>query len=840
MSRGFFMPIKEESHLHLHTDMHTTPRELASILKVQTPSNNLEQTLTDISTDTRSLFSAKTSIFFALPGARHQGSQYISKAISLGVTNVVFEQGVALDAAKHPDINFYIVPNALDALQQIVSFKQREFSFSRIAITGSNGKTIVKEWLAEVLSHEFHIVKSPKSFNSQIGVPLSVWKMSEKHNLGIFEAGISMPNEMEKLERMIVPTYGLLTNLGSAHQENFSSLEDKLNEKLKLFYSSEVLILKFEMLKAYPKSFLLLKEKNPKIKFLSCGTEIPCNFIAKTEGNKLYVKYGADEMTIPVLENNPSTIENLTLTACVCLFLGKTSRDVIARFSELKAISMRLEKMQGIYQTTIINDTYNADLDSFKIALDFLALQGNSKKSLILSEISNLSTISVCEILRNYSLDSIVFIGNQFVQDKTEIERFISSSTYFYKDTDQFIRAFHHQELRSQTILIKGARSFLLDKISDFYKFKTHSTELRIHMNAIVHNLNLFSKHVDHKTKIMIMLKAQAYGLGSVELAKLLENQRVDYFAVAYTDEAIELRNAGIQTAIMVMNPGTDTFDRLIDYNLEAEVYSLSFLKNLVRYLDTLAPSAPLKIHLKIETGMHRLGIATNDIDEVLRVIALSSFLEVVGIFSHLAASDMADHDEFTLNQNETLTSVATEISDKLDVKPLIHLVNTSGIIRHPTLHHDMVRLGIGLFGFDGTDLLKNQLQSTISFVARIAQIKELEKNKTVGYNRNGKLQRKTKIAIVNVGYADGYTRKFGNGQASVWIQNQLFPTIGNICMDMIMIDITEGVNINEGDLVELMGPHVGISKLALTAETIPYEIITNISSRVSRVYIHD
>ncbi|MFY7861213.1 MAG: alanine racemase, partial [Chitinophagales bacterium] len=636
------------------------------------------------------------------------------------------------------------------------------------------------------------------------------------------------------------PTYGLLTNIGTAHQENFSSLEDKLNEKLKLFYRSEVLILRSDILMNYPESFLLLKEKNPEIRLLSCGTETSCDFTTTIRDNKLFITYGKEEMIIPALENNSSTLENLTLTACVCLFLGKNNPNVVQRLSELKPISMRLEKMQGIYQTTLINDTYNADFDSFKIALDFLALQGNSKKSLILSEISNLSTIPICEILRNYTLDSIVFIGDQFFQDRAEIQKIVSSFTHFFKDTDQFLGEFHHQELRSQTILIKGARSFLLDKISDFYKYKTHSTELRIHMNAIVHNLNLFSNHVEQKTKMMIMLKAQAYGLGSVELAKLLENQRVDYFAVAYTDEAIELRNAGIQTAIMVMNPGTDTFDRLIDYNLEAEVYSLSFLKNLVRYLDTLAPSKPLKIHLKIETGMHRLGIESDEVDDVLHVIALSSFLEVVGVFSHLAASDMADHDAFTLNQNKTLISVATEISKKLSVKPIVHLVNSSGIIRHPTLHHDMVRLGIGLFGFDGTALLKNQLQPTISFVARIAQIKELDENKTVGYNRIGKLQRKTKIAIVNVGYADGYNRKFGNGQASVWIQNQLFPTIGNICMDMIMVDITDSENIREGDLVELMGPNVSISKLALTAETIPYEIITGISSRVSRVYIHD
>ncbi len=822
--------------------MEITPKEICSILELNQEVNKGDSPLSEISIDSRMINKGAETIFIALKGSRLQGVNYIINVIESGVYNIVLDS-IFPDKKLFPHVNFYFVSNSVHALQEIVRKKRAEFKLPILAITGSNGKTIIKEWLSQLLVQDFLIVKNPKSYNSQIGVPLSIWNLTKEYTLGIFEAGISHVSEMEALQSIIMPDYGILTNIGDAHQLNFQSKKEKLDEKLKLFRNCKKLIVPLALVDEYPESFRFLKAINEDIKIITWGNQNTA---------KINIEFNPSESTLTVYyENNtyqfsiPNSqtifIENISICIAFCLVMGINMNSFSEKTSALTSLEMRLEKLEGIYQTTLINDTYNADIDSVKIALEFLKTQRSGKKSIIISEIQNLSPNQIASLLNHIDLDYLIFIGPTYFKQKSQFSQLKNSKNFYFNSTEEFLSNFSHFDLRNQTILIKGSRNFYFETITSFYRNKTHSTYLKVHLNAIKNNLNLYCSKLNSGTKMMVMLKAQGYGLGSVELAKLLENRNVDYFAVAYTDEGVELRKSGIKTPIMVLNPELDAIDKLIEFKLEPEVYSLSMLIKISKiYSISNLQNNPLKIHLKIESGMHRLGILDEEITMIIDLLKSESNIKVVGIFSHLAASDDATLDDFTRSQFLKFEKNYQLIESELGISTIKHILNSGGILRHSQYQLDMVRLGIGLFGYDSTNVLQSELQNTISLISKITQIKKVTSNETIGYGRNGKLTRETKIAIVSIGYADGYARRFGNGRANVWIKGQFFPTIGNICMDMIMIDITDGNQIFEGDEVELMGEHISVNSMAEISQTIPYEIITSISNRVQRIYWED
>lgn len=825
--------------------MQTTSHELSAILNL--PLSIKNEVVNYIAIDSRAIFHPEETIFVAIEGSKTSGTNYILDLIKLGVKHFLVSS-IYKSKFSSSEAQFYFVENTISALQDIIIFKQNQSKIRTIGITGSNGKTIVKEWLAQLLNTKYKVSKSPKSYNSQLGVPLSIWGQNELNNLAIYEAGISKPDEMSRLEKMINPEIGVLTHLGDAHQSNFKSLEEKLREKLRLFIHSEALITKFSLVAKYNNAFNDLKNENQNLQVITWSetdeSDIKIQFEAI--GSTLNIDYKDQNWKIRVASSESTYIENLSHCIAALLAMGENLADYISGLESLSSIEMRLEIIEGNYNTTLINDTYNADIDSLKIALQFLNQQAaNSPKSIILSEIIDTGFQPIDEIyslLENKKFHQIILIGLAYENQISKFQTLNFDSVFYYPTTKYFILKHAHQSLKNNTILVKGARKFELDKIVQHYRTKTHSTYLKIHLNAIKNNLTEFAKRIKPETKIMVMLKANGYGLGSVELAKALESERVDYYAVAYTDEGVELRSAGIRKPILVLNPEVSALNKLVEYNLEPEIYSLEILKSLVLEIskNSYLIENPIPIHLKLETGMHRLGIEVKDLAAVLNLIQSTPQIHVKAILSHLSGTDDEKWEEFTKSQINLFEKLAINIEETLGYKTIKHILNSGGIIHYPSAQFDMVRLGIGLYGFDSTDEIQFNLQTTVSLITKIAQIKTLQAGESTGYSRSGSVDKETKIAIVNLGYADGYSRQFGNGIANVFIQNQFAPTIGNICMDMTMIDITNCTNIEVGDEIELIGEHVLASDLAQKSNTISYEILTSISERVQRVYWED
>ena len=824
--------------------MQTTNHEIANILNLSLAGNIPMQVIERIEIDSRNIVFPETILFVALDGAKSQGIDFIPELIERGVEHFIVEEKYR-DKCVLLKGHFYFVSNPLFAWQSIVAFKRKEFTLPVIGITGSNGKTIVKEWLFQLLSSHYSICKNPKSYNSQIGVPLSVWGLDEKNDLAIFEAGISKPNEMEKLEKIIAPTIGILTNIGDAHQANFQNLEEKVREKLKLFVHSKFLIVRKELIELYKNSFADLQAVNPNLSLIQWSDREGADAYIQldTKNKKLQLEFQGKEYQITLIQTETFYLENLIHCVLTILVLGYDLEIYLSKLSSLSGVEMRLELIQGIQDITIINDTYNADLDSLMIAVQYLFAQTpQTKKSIILSEIQQSGEASqqrILEILKDKDISQLVLIGQTFIDQADLFKKLRTEKISFYISTEDFLNYQDASQFKQHTLLIKGARRFQLEKIVQLYRKKTHTTYLKVHLNALKNNLRVFTKLLKPETKIMLMLKASGYGLGSIELAKQLEGERVDYFAVAYTDEGIELRNCGIQKPILVLNPEIEALPKLLEHHLEPEIYSLGILKKLIAELNTLN-NPSISIHLKLETGMHRLGVTQEEINEVIALLKEHSFVHVKYLMTHLAASDESSLDAFTEEQIYKFSSLSDYIEKELSYKIKRHVLNTGGIIRHSVHQMDMVRLGIGLFGFDSTGVVQPQLQNTISLLSRIAQIKTVSSGDTVGYSRKGQTIRDTRIGIINLGYADGYFRNFGNGVAQVYIKGQYAPTIGNVCMDMIMIDITYCKNIEEGDEVELIGAHISAADIAAKANTISYEILTSISNRVQRVYWED
>ncbi|HEV3249967.1 MAG TPA: bifunctional UDP-N-acetylmuramoyl-tripeptide:D-alanyl-D-alanine ligase/alanine racemase [Puia sp.] len=803
--------------------------------------------------DSRKLIFADGSLFFALRGPRRSGIAFIKDLYQKGVRNFVVEEEIPVSA--YPQANIILVSDTLRALQQLAAYHRQQFLIPVIGITGSNGKTIVKEWLNQLLEDQYNIVRSPRSYNSQVGVPLSVWQMNPTSELGIFEAGISQPREMQYLEAVIRPTIGILTNIGEAHGEGFENIESKIEEKLKLFRQAFAVIYRSDDMKISHsisewKDKRMAELKDKPVEIMDWGHDknarVKIRAIDKTQGTTtITLSYGRETFPVTIPFTDEASVENAVHCVCVLLYLGTPADTIRNKFIRLSVIAMRLELKGGINHCSIINDSYSADLSSLKIALDFLAQQQQQpRRTVILSDILQSGREEqelykeAASLLQQIKTSRLIAIGERITANRNMFERLKETETIFFPSTDNFIKNFHQLHFRNETILIKGARIFEFEKIDRLLARQVHRTVLEINLNAMAHNLKQYQQKLHPATKLMAMVKAFAYGGGSYEIASLLQFHKVDYLAVAYADEGVELRQSGIHMPIMVMNPEDSSLEALVQYNLEPVIYSFGLMQAVENFLKKEG-IRQMPVHIEVETGMNRLGFPKKDIQELRAALIKSSFT-LKSIFSHLAASDEAQHDAFTMEQARSFLQMADQIQELFPYPILKHLANTAAIIRHPQLQLDMVRLGIGLYGIDSTSSGQLELEEVSVLKSTIAQVRHLKQGETVGYNRKGIPDRDAMIATVRIGYADGYPRSLGNGAGKMWLKGHLVPTMGSICMDMTMIDITGVPGVQENDEIIVFGKEVSVQQVAHWAQTIPYEILTGVSQRVKRIYFEE
>lgn len=802
-----------------------------------------EARITDLLTDSRKVLHPSGSLFFAIKGDRQDGHRFVQYLFELGVRNFVVTE--MIHEFESIRANFIVVKNSLDAMQKLASAHRKLFNIPVIGITGSNGKTIVKEWLYQLLRADKNIVRSPKSYNSQIGVPLSVWQMHAENQLAIFEAGISQPGEMNKLAEIIQPTIGVFTNIGSAHDENFDNKEQKIKEKLRLFENVETLIYCKDYQPLHDQIKIFSTEKNT-LKLFSWSRR------SRSDLQVGRIVRDGDETEIQaVFENNfinlripftdDASIENAIICWSVLLSMDYPNDVIKERMMFLSPVAMRLEMKNGINNCSVINDSYNSDIGSLTIALDFLNQQKqHAKRTVILSDIlqsgrneENLYG-EVAGLLQAKGVDLLIGIGPAISRQQAVF----NIPKKFYESTEDFLREFSPTEFRDETILLKGARLFGFEKISKSLQQKAHETVLEINLNALVHNLNYYRSRLKPETKIMAMVKAASYGSGSFEIANVLQFHHVDYLAVAYTDEGIELRKSGITLPIMIMNPEVASFDLMLRYKLEPEIYNFRLLNQLQDNLKK-HEGDPFKIHIKLDTGMNRLGFTEEDINELVVRLNNNRNIKVQSVFSHLSSSDEVEHDGFTNMQIQLFKKLSQKIINNLTYPVMRHILNSSGILRFNESQFEMVRIGIGLYGFSSTANEQNQLEQVATLKTTISQIKHVPMNETIGYNRKGKLKRDTVVATVAIGYADGINRRYGNGTGKMLVNGKQASIIGNICMDMCMLDITD-IQAREGDEVIVFGPELPVTVLAEATGTIPYEILVNVSQRVKRVYFQE
>jgi alanine racemase len=793
-----------------------------------------------IETDSRRINTSPGSIFVAIKGLRHDGHFFIKDLYQSGIKNFLV-QNIPEEAKNLEGVNYLIVKDSIFALQALASYYRKELSMPLVAITGSNGKTVVKEWLFQSLSQKFTVSRSPKSYNSQIGVPLSIWMLKSSAEWAIIEAGISMPGEMAKLEKVISPDFGIITNIGQAHQENFESIERKVSEKLVLFRNSKVIY--------YCRDHEIIHQKINNIRIPASQKLVSWSNIHKdsflyishrsnqTNATEIEARVGLQKYQLKIPFTDEASVENCMHIVTFLFHQEFTAEFIQHAISQLVPVAMRLEQVKGSNNCTLINDSYNSDINSLKIALDFLALQKQHKKhTVILSDLKQSGLKpdelykEVIGLIKSYPIDKFIAIG-------AEITSFaqLPEETRKFNGTKEFLASLNENIFSNQAILIKGAREFRFEEIVKALSDKKHTTILEINLNNLVYNLNYFRGLLKPETKIMVMVKALSYGSGSFEIANLLQHEKVDYLGVAYTDEGIDLRNNGISLPIMVMSPTNETFLDIIEYSLEPEIYSFTTLKEFSRVVSS-SQLAEYPIHLKLDTGMHRLGFMPEDIPQLLNLFNELKNIRIKAVFSHLAVADNELEDDFTQMQIDQFEEMYAAISQKLGYLPMRHILNSAGIERFPKAHFEMVRLGIGLHGIS---INNADLKPVSRLKSRISQIKHLGASETIGYNRSGKLKSDSVIAIIPIGYADGLDRKLGNHNGYVIVNNQKADFIGDICMDMCMIDIT-GIKATEGDEIIIFGEENPITNLSKQIGTIPYEILTNITSRVKRVYLNE
>jgi len=793
-------------------------------------------------TDSRSLSFPAGSLFFAIRTNRNNGHNYIEELYGQNLRYFVVSE-MRPEFEKLTDAVFLKVNDTLVALQNLAAAHRSTFQIPVIGITGSNGKTVIKEWLYQLLHTDYRIVRSPRSYNSQIGVPLSVWALNDKTELGIFEAGISEMHEMELLQPIIQPTIGIFTNLGEAHQENFSGLKQKCEEKLKLFKQAETLIycsdnklVEISIAQSGFKGKLFPWGKSDKALLQILSAE-------KTANNtNVSLKYAGSEWTVCIPFTDDASIENALQCVAVMLHVGIKTDEIAKRILQLEAVAMRLEVKEGVRDCLIINDSYNSDLSSLSIALDFLNQQATAKnlsKTLILSDILQTGLSSkalyqiVSELLKNKNIQRIVGIGTEISNQAEEFPDIVKD---FFPTTEDFLKSSLVREFQHEVILLKGSRKFHFEDISEKLELITHETILEVNLNALVDNLNYFRSKLRPETKVMCMVKAFAYGSGSVEVARTLQHHHCDYLAVAVADEGAELRHEGIRIPIVVMNPEKGSFGMIFDNKLEPEIYSFRLLDAFIVSAEKLG-LIDYPIHIKIDSGMHRLGFEPKDMEQLLKRLKDQNQVKVRSIFSHLSGSDEAKFDAFTRQQITTFTACADQLSAGFSHRIMRHILNSAGIERFPEFQFDMVRLGIGHFGI--SSLPEVNMKQVCALKTVILQIKNVKGGETIGYSRKGLFKDDRRIAIIPIGYADGFDRKLGNGVGEVLINGKRAKVVGSVCMDLCMIDVTD-IDAQEGDVVEIFGDHLTISEVAGWLKTISYEVLTSVSRRVKRVYFQE
>ncbi len=792
-----------------------------------------------LSIDSRTLVLESQTLFFALKGKRHNGHDYINDLYKKGIRAFVISEPI--DYNLFEDCNFILVSDTLLALQELCVHYRKNYNYPVIAITGSNGKTIVKEWLYQVLNPFYRIVRSPKSYNSQVGVPISVWQMSAEDDLGIFEAGISLPNEMANLERIIKPTIGIFTHLGSAHRENFKNSRALLLEKLELFkscksivYCNDNALLAEEIERLYKGQKDLItwsKTQKASLQILSETLE--------GEGTEITALYKNEEKNIKLPFSDTASIENGIHCWLCLLHLGLSDEQIKVGLSQLEPVAMRLELKEGQRNCLVINDFYNSDLGSLSIALNLMNQHAQDRKKLvILSDILQSGFhaeelyAKVAELLNLNKVDKLIGIG----RDIASLSKCFQCESTFYLSTEAFLKAVDVNAFKDEIILIRGARDFRFERISSVLQYKAHRTILEVNMTAMVHNLNYFRSLLQPQTKLMVMVKAFSYGSGSSEIANLLQYHRVDYLAVAIADEGVELRMDGINMPIVVMNPELHSFETIIEYHLEPEIYNMTVLKDFEIVLKKLGLTN-YPIHIKLDTGMYRMGFGDSKLDELIDYLKENSRFYIRSVFSHLAGADEEVHDDYTQFQIDKFERWSHKIRSEFSYAIDRHILNTAGIERFPKAQFEMVRLGIGLYGVSSTK--QSELMNVSSLKTTISQIKWVDSGETVGYSRKGKLDKKSRIGIIPIGYADGFDRRLSNGVGEVLVNGSLVPIVGNVCMDMCMIDLTN-IEAEEGDTAVIFGDDYAITEIAKRLNTIPYEVLTTVSRRVKRIYFQE
>jgi Alr-MurF fusion protein len=782
--------------------------------------------------DSRDIFNPAQSLFFALKGNLSDGHNFIENVINQGVRNFIVSDDSYMK--KYKDVNYIVTKDVTRFLQQFVTQHRQQFTLPVVGITGSNGKTVIKEWLSILLSKKYNIAKTPKSFNSQIGVPISVAQLNEDHSLGIFEAGISTSGEMEKLQAIIQPTLGIFTNIGDAHQSGFNSLEEKITEKLKLFSQVEAIVFNGDNELISSK----IKSELPSIKLLAWGHK-PHHYIHIIEAIqvdqsfKLVIQHQGAMSTLVFNLENQYYFENFMHCLTLGLYLGLTIEEIESSIPYFDSIDMRLKIIEGKDDSLIINDAYTNDYEALNIAIGLLKKQaGQRRKILILSEFDSNEESIYQKVAANFSeLDDalIILIGKKWQQ-------YQAFGKYLHFDTtEDFIPHAEQYNWAQAIILLKGSRKFAFEKIDQLLQRQSHSVSLDIDMAALAHNISVFSSLLKSGTMLFPIIKASAYGSGAEEIARLLQYKGIQKLGVAFADEAVQLRNKGITIPIAVLNADPESFYTICEYQLELEVYSLDHLQRFIAWNDgKMIPRC--KVHIKLDTGMSRLGFQEQDITALCQILTKTP-IQVATIFSHLSSSEDAEDNNFSHRQANRFMKMYEGICEVLPYRPMRHLLNSSGIIRFPECHFEMVRLGLGMYGIDPTGDLQNKLEKVHTLKAKIIQIKNLMPGDYVGYNRRHKVEQPMKIGILNIGYADGFMRKSGNSRHHVLVNGHLAPVVGNVCMDLSMIDLTD-INAQVEDTVILFGKELAIEDLSKINDTIPYEILCRIAPRIKRNYL--
>ncbi len=798
---------------------------------------NLQSIITSIYIDSRETHSNLGSMFIAIPGKKFNGHSFIQKLYEKGIRNFWVQNGESYP--EYDDAQYIISHNVVDAFQLLMKHYRLQFSIPIVGITGSNGKTIVKEWLYYLCRHSMSVVRSPRSYNSQIGVPLSLLLLNSNYTLGIFEAGISQPYEMQKLAAMLQPTIGIFTNIGDAHQEHFIDIEHKVTEKMKLFtHVSQLIYCKdYELIDKHAQ-MLLPNTKLYAWSFIDTSSSIFVQYSTQKHATYISVNYYSTVYSFEIPYHDRASIENAVHCCITALVLGIETQ-YIQYFSDIPQVAMRLEQKSGKHNCTIINDSYNSDLQSLTVALQFLSQQNqHPQKTLILSDLMQITADKqelyshISSLIVTYGISKCIGIGKDVqIYLKPKIQKGI-----FFNSTAEFLDAYTTLVFNNEAILLKGAREFEFEKIAKKLEFQTHQTVLEINLNAIIHNLQYFRTYLYGSTKVMVMVKAFSYGSGSYEIANILQNHKVDYLAVAFADEGIELRNAGITLPIVVMNPETGMMQQIFEHGLEPSIHNSTVLEEFAEYC--LAHSDRIfPYHIKIDTGMARYGFSPDEIFSLIERMQAIPNGTIISVFSHLVGTDDPQFDAFTEQQIATFVRSSSLICSQFSYPIMRHILNSAGIERFSKYQFDMVRLGIGLYGISAQHEHNCMHISTLKTF--ISEIRSMPSGTTVGYSRKGTISRQSKIGVLPIGYADGLNRRLSNGVGTVLVNNIEVPIIGNICMDATMIDITD-VDVEIGDEVVLFGPRLPITLMAQRLGTIPYEIITSISRRVKRLYYYE